>query len=70
MPEVIADGQTGLLVPPGDAAALADALQSLLDDQPRLARMGKAAAAYAKSTLNWEIIARVHADAYQSAIKS
>ncbi|MBV9543696.1 MAG: glycosyltransferase [Chloroflexi bacterium] len=36
IPEVVLDGQTGLLVPPGDAVALADALARLADD-PALA---------------------------------
>ena len=37
LPEVVADGSTGLLVPPGDAAAIAGAVTRLLDD-PVLAR--------------------------------
>jgi glycosyltransferase involved in cell wall biosynthesis len=37
IPEVVIDGETGLLVPPGDPLALADAL-SQLADQPALAR--------------------------------
>lgn len=40
LPEVVVDGETGLLVPPGDAAALAAAVRSLLADAPRLKRMG------------------------------
>lgn len=32
MPEVVAEGETGLIVPPGDAAALAAALDRLLSD--------------------------------------
>ena len=37
LPEIIRDGETGRLVPPGDAAALARAAAELLDD-PGLAR--------------------------------
>jgi glycosyltransferase involved in cell wall biosynthesis len=37
IPEVVLDGETGLLVPPGDPHALADAL-SQLAEQPALAR--------------------------------
>ena len=38
----------GLLVPPGDPGALADALRALLDDPRRLAEMGRAARAFAE----------------------
>jgi glycosyltransferase involved in cell wall biosynthesis len=32
IPEIVADGETGLLAPPGDAASVADALARLLDN--------------------------------------
>jgi len=38
----ILDGVTGILVPPGDPKALADALQRLLEDPELAARMGRA----------------------------
>lgn len=41
--ELVVDGETGLLVPPGDASALAAALGALLDDPGRAAAMGRAA---------------------------
>jgi glycosyltransferase involved in cell wall biosynthesis len=43
IPEVVRDGETGLLVPPGDARALADALQRLLDDPAEGVRLAEAA---------------------------
>ena len=43
LPEAVADGETGLLFPPGDAPALAGALLALLDDAPRRALFGEAA---------------------------
>jgi len=43
MPEIIAHGETGLLVPPGDAASLGDALAALLEDPERARRMGEEA---------------------------
>ena len=43
IPEMIEDGVHGLLVPPADEPALAEALQALLADPARAARMGEAA---------------------------
>jgi D-inositol-3-phosphate glycosyltransferase len=44
LPEMLRDGETGLLVTPGDPAALASALRSLADDPARAERIGGAAA--------------------------
>lgn len=41
--DVVVDGETGLLVPPGNPQALRDAIQSLLDDPVRLEHMGQMA---------------------------
>jgi glycosyltransferase involved in cell wall biosynthesis len=40
--EVVTDGETGVLVPPGDKAALARETRLLLDDAPRRQRLGEA----------------------------
>ena len=42
VPEVVADGETGLLVDPGDAQSLAAALGALLSDRTRAAKLGVA----------------------------
>jgi glycosyltransferase involved in cell wall biosynthesis len=42
-PEIIRDGETGLLVPPADARALEAALLRLLGDAPLRAGLGQAA---------------------------
>ena len=47
LPEIVADGETGLVVEPGDAEALADALVTLASDlsvPPRWAKQGGARA--------------------------
>lgn len=42
IPEVIRDGETGLLVPPGDPTAIADRILLLLEDRPTVEKFGKA----------------------------
>src|SRR5690606_41232326 len=42
VPELVVDGTTGVLVPPGDAAALAEALAALMVDPARRAALGEA----------------------------
>ena len=41
-PELVVDGETGLLVPPRDPEALAAALERVLDDAELRRRMGEA----------------------------
>jgi glycosyltransferase involved in cell wall biosynthesis len=42
IPELVEHGRSGILVPPGDAGALADALQELKEDPALRGRMGRA----------------------------
>jgi glycosyltransferase involved in cell wall biosynthesis len=42
IPELVEDGRTGLLVPPGDATALAVALSRLVEQPDRAAALGRA----------------------------
>lgn len=42
IPDMIVDGESGLLVPPGDTNALREAIRTLLLDPARRAKMGKA----------------------------
>lgn len=52
VPSVIHDGETGVLVPPGDPGALAAAVRSLLDDPDTAARLGASAARFAHAELD------------------
>jgi glycosyltransferase involved in cell wall biosynthesis len=62
IPEAIAHEQEGLLVPPGDVAALANALGSLLVDDTRRAALGEAA----RIRAHREFTVRVMADRYEN----
>lgn len=42
IPDIVSDGETGPLVPPGDAQALADALVRVLSDRALVERLGAA----------------------------
>jgi glycosyltransferase involved in cell wall biosynthesis len=48
IPELVEHGTTGVLVRPGDATALAGALQQLIADPPRAAAYGRAGRAAAE----------------------
>ena len=52
--ELIQDGETGLIVPPGDAEALAGALRRLAADAPLRARLGQTALAEARKKHAWK----------------
>jgi len=52
IPELIEDGRTGMLVPPGDPPALAAALNELIRDCERRARLGAAGEARVRSAFD------------------
>jgi glycosyltransferase involved in cell wall biosynthesis len=64
-PEVIDDETTGLLVPPDDPAALADALAALARDPARRRRMGDAGRRRVAERFTAERMARDVADVYR-----
>ena len=51
--EALSGGETGLLVPPGDTAALHAAIERLLDDRELRSRLGRAARAHAQEAFPW-----------------
>jgi len=70
LPEIVADGQTGIVVPPADAEALAEAIVALAGDLPRAAEMGAAARLRALDEFTPErCVARVEA-LYERALAS
>jgi starch synthase len=64
IPEVVDDGETGLLVPAGEPEPLAAALNTLLSDPARAAAMGQAGRKRAVAEFGWPAIAAQTADLY------
>ena len=65
VPDVVEDGQQGLLVPPGDPAALAKAVIALLEDRTRGVAMGAAGRARA-TRFSAEVMLERHAALYRN----
>jgi glycosyltransferase involved in cell wall biosynthesis len=70
LPDVVRDGETGVLVPPGDPGALAQAIAALLDDPAAQTRMGGAALRYAEDRLAWGSIAAETAAFYRTVART
>jgi glycosyltransferase involved in cell wall biosynthesis len=64
--EAVVDGETGLVVPPGDVPALRDALVSLLSNPELCREMGHRAKALADTEYNWSRIAKRTVDFYKT----
>lgn len=57
VPEIVEEGKAGLLVPPGDDGALADAIDTLLDDPARSRAMGLAGREIVATKWRWSQVA-------------
>ncbi len=68
VPDVIADGVDGLLVPFGDAQALAQAFSRLFSNAGLRAAMGAAGRAKLERLYTWDIVFAKVAQAYQNAV--
>lgn len=64
---LIRDGETGLIVPPRDTKAYADAFESLMQDRARLARFA-AAGVEASKAFRWSTILDRVIDTYHQAV--
>jgi glycosyltransferase involved in cell wall biosynthesis len=70
VPFVNEDGVTGLIVPPGDAGALAGALRRLIDDPDLRARLGAQARDRARTMFSLEAMTSGTMDVYREALES
>lgn len=69
IPEVVADGETGILVAPRDHEAMADAIVRLLKDETLRRQMGDAGRARARSLFSAERMVQNTLNAYQRVAK-
>ncbi|MET0554019.1 MAG: glycosyltransferase [Vicinamibacteria bacterium] len=67
--EIVEDGVTGLLVPPGDAEALACAIGRLLDDEPQRRRLASAARRHVARHHGVEAMVDGHLQAFRSVLE-
>ncbi|MBI5686573.1 MAG: glycosyltransferase [Verrucomicrobia bacterium] len=68
LPELVDDGETGLLAPPADPDALAQAIGQLLADDARRARLGAAAREKARHRWHPKEVARQTVAIYQAVL--
>jgi len=66
--ELVADGETGLLVPPRDAPALRSAVERLLADAGLRERLGRAARERVRERFGWESVIDRTLEVYRQAL--
>jgi glycosyltransferase involved in cell wall biosynthesis len=69
VPEVVVDGETGLVVPPGDPASLAAAIERLLADPALRRRLGGAARERVAELCSWDRVVDETLAAYKAALR-
>lgn len=66
VPDVVEDGVTGILVPPGESGPLAEALRALLSDPERRARLAEAARARMMERFAYDTMVTRYAELFRS----
>jgi glycosyltransferase involved in cell wall biosynthesis len=66
VPEVVKDGQTGLLVPPDSPDALAAAMRRLLESSELCLQLSSASRARVRENYTWDKVAERYANLYRS----
>jgi glycosyltransferase involved in cell wall biosynthesis len=66
--DLVEDGETGILVPPGDVPALGAALRRLLADANLRRRMGEAGRRRVQERFSWERVTDATISAYEEAL--
>ncbi len=66
--DIVRDGETGLLVPPGDPLQLAAALQRLASDRDLATRLGEAGRKHVAAAFGWPAIMAQWEECYAAAV--
>lgn len=69
IPEVIGNGESGVLVPPGDVRRLETALEQLVTDAERRRALGVAGRARAESVYSWDRVTESLEQVYENALR-
>jgi glycosyltransferase involved in cell wall biosynthesis len=68
LPEIVGDDGAGILVPPADPPALAEAIKRLLADDSLRKQMGATARKRIEESFSWEVAARKTLEVYREVI--
>ncbi|MGH7507493.1 MAG: glycosyltransferase, partial [Longimicrobiales bacterium] len=69
VPEYVVQGETGLLVPPADPAALATGVSELLSDPERMRSMGCRGLEYVRRTFDADVTNAIMDDVLQEVVQ-
>jgi N-acetyl-alpha-D-glucosaminyl L-malate synthase BshA len=70
VPEVVADGETGFLLPPGDIGAFVERLDAIVENPERFREMGEHGYARARALFSAERIVGQYLDCYRQVLGS
>ncbi|HKK19988.1 MAG TPA: glycosyltransferase family 4 protein [candidate division Zixibacteria bacterium] len=68
IPEVVIDGKTGILVPPGEVPPLADAILSLAENPAKITEMGRAGYQFTRENYTWDRSLDMMIDLYERLV--
>lgn len=68
--DIVNDGDTGLLVPPGNPLELADAIRRAMDEPRLMSEMAKRGTEYAEKTFGWDAIVSGLKSVYKTAVEN
>ena len=69
IPELVIDGETGILIPPNDPLALAEAMKRMISDPDMRRRMGEAGYQRVASEFSFERMTRQYEELYLSLLR-